>query len=304
MLWRVVGSIVGLTLCAAVIYFFYTELAGNWTQFMDYDWTIRYNYVAISLAILFVAFAISPLAWVKILKLQGESLDNLKAFVIYYVANLGKYIPGKLWGYGGQVYLTKKQGVEIQHILVSTALLIMLDYFAGAALAAVTLLAWNNVPAIAAIGATAAVVLFMALLSWSGHALGLLRRALARVKITALDDVPAGTGLFRIWLFLMFRWILIAVSFVIGIKGIIDIDIVESIAYCSAFTWSHLLSMIVIVVPAGLGVREGLMVYLLEMVSTLPPWIAIGISVATRLWMSVMELICALPAIGIRRILK
>jgi uncharacterized membrane protein YbhN (UPF0104 family) len=79
---------------------------------------------------------------------------------------------------------------------------------------------------------------------------------------------------------------------------------VESIAYCSAFTWSHLLSMIVIVVPAGIGVREGLMVYFLEMVSTLPPWIAIGISVATRLWMSIMELLCVLPAIGIKRILK
>jgi uncharacterized membrane protein YbhN (UPF0104 family) len=98
--------------------------------------------------------------------------------------------------------------------------------------------------------------------------------------------------------------VLLGVSFVIGIKGLIHVDIVESIAYCSAFTWSHLLSMIVFVTPAGLGVREGLMVYLLEMVSTLPPWIAIGISVATRLWMSFMELVCALPAIAVKKILR
>jgi hypothetical protein len=304
MLWRVVGSFVGLALCAAVVYFFYSELSENWTKFLAYDWTIRYHYVGISLAILFVVFAISPIAWVKILKLQGESLGNLQAFVIFYLANLGKYIPGKLWGYGGQVYLTKKQGIEIQHILVSTALLLILDYFAGMALAAITLLAWHNVPALAAIGGTAAVILLMALLSWSKHGLGLLKRGLARIKVTALDDVPAGTALFRIWLFLMLRWVLLGISFVIGIKGLIDVNIVESIAYCSAFTWSHLLSMIVIVVPAGIGVREGLMVYFLEMVSTLPPWIAIGISVATRLWMSIMELLCVLPAIGIKRILK
>jgi hypothetical protein len=304
MLWRVVGSVVGLGLLAAVVYFFYTNLTDNWTQFVEYEWSVRYGHVALSLAILFVVFAFSPVAWVWILRLQGERLGYLQAFVIFYLANLGKYIPGKLWGYGGQIYLTKRQGISIQHILVSTALLLVLDYFAGLALAAITLLAWHNVPAYIAVAGTALVVLLMALLSWSDRGLGLLRRGLARLKVTAFDDVPAGAALFRVWLFLMLRWVLLGVSFVIGIKGIIQINIVESIAYCSAFAWSHLLSMIVFVTPAGLGVREGLMVYLLEMVSTLPPWIAIGISVATRLWMSIMELICALPAIAVKKILK
>ena len=304
MLWRVVGSIVGLVLLAAVVFFFYRELAENWGQFIEYDWTIRYGYVALSLAILFVVFAISPFAWVKILKLQGEHLGSLPAFVIFYLANLGKYIPGKLWGYGGQVYLTKRQGIEIQHILVSTVILLVLDYFAGLAFASITLLAWHNVPAYAAVGGAAAATLLMVLLSWSERALGLFRRGLARFKVTALDDVPAGAALFRVWLFLIVRWILLGIAFVIGIKGLITVDIVESIAYCGAFIWSHLLSMIVFVTPAGLGVREGLNVYLLEMVSTLPPWIAIGVSVATRLWMTLMELICVLPAIGVKRILK
>lgn len=304
MLWRIVGSVVGLALFAAVAYFFYTELAENWGKFLEYDWTIRYGYVALSLAILFVVFTVTPLAWVMILELQGERLGNLPAFVIFYISNLGKYIPGKLWGYGGQVYLTRRQGITVQHILVSTVTLLILDYFAGLTLAAATLLAWHNVPAYIALAGTAVTIMLMALLSWSERALGLFKRALARIRVTALQDVPAGPALFRVWLFLMFRWILLGVSFVIGIKGLIEVDLTESIAYCSAFTWSHLLSMIVFVTPAGLGVREGLMVYLLEMVSTLPPWIAIGISVATRLWMSFMELVCALPAIGAKRILR
>lgn len=304
LLWRVLGSIIGLALVAAVVYFFYNELADNWTQFLEYEWAIRYEYVAVSLVVLFVVFAISPLAWVRILKLQGEHLPSLSAFVIFYLANLGKYIPGKLWGYGGQVYLTRRQGIEVQHIIVSTAVLLILDYFAGFAFAFLTLLAWQKIPAVAAISGAAGMAVLMALLSWSERALGLFKRGLARIKVTALDDVPAGGGLYGIWLFLLARWVLLGIAFVIGIRALVTIDLVESIAYCGAFTLSHLLSMLVFVTPAGLGVREGLNVYFLEMVSTEPTWVLIGISVATRLWMTLMELICVLPAIGVKRILK
>ena len=62
--------------------------------------------------------------------------------------------------------------------------------------------------------------------------------------------------------------------------------------------------MLVVFTPAGLGVREGLNVYFLNSIAVLPLSVAIGISVATRLWMTIMELICALPAIGARWILK
>jgi hypothetical protein len=304
LLWRVVGSVIGIGVTAAVAYFFYRELSANWREFLEYDWNIRYGPVALSLVVLFVVFAISPLAWVRILELQGERLGHLAAFVIFYLANIGKYIPGKLWGYGGQVYLTRRQGVQVQHVIVSAAVLLILDYFAGMAFAALTLLFWPKIPAALAVGAAAAIAGAVALLSWSERALSLCKRGLARIRITAFEDVPAGPGLFRVWIFLTCRWLLLGLAFVIGIKAIIDIDVVESIAYCGAFTLSHLLSMLVFVTPAGLGVREGLNVYFLEAVTALPVPIAIGVSVATRLWMTVMELICVLPALGVKRILK
>lgn len=303
-LWRVLGPIIGVALIAAVAYFFYRELSGNWSEFLEYEWSVRYELAAASLAILLVVFAISPIAWVMILRLQGEHLGRLPAFVIFYLANLGKYIPGKLWGYGGQIYLTKRQGVEIQHVVVSTIVLLVLDYFAGLAFASLTLIFWDGVPAAIAVGGALAICALMALLSWSHRSLLLFRKGLAKIKVTAFDEVPAGTGLFRVWLLLAFRWILLGLSFVIGINALLTVNVVDSIAYCGAFTLSHLLSMLVVVLPAGLGVREGLNVYFLEMVSTLPVSVAIGVSVATRLWMTLMELICALPAIGTKRILK
>lgn len=304
LLWRVLGSVIGLGVTAAVAYFFYKELAANWREFLEYDWDIRYGLVALSLVVLFVVFAISPLAWVKILELQGERLGRLAAFVIFYLANIGKYIPGKLWGYGGQIYLTRRQGVQVQHVIVSAAVLLILDYFAGMAFAALTLLLWPNVPAPLALAGAATIAGLMALLSWSERALGAFKKGLSKIRITAFEDVPAGPGLFRVWLLLAFRWLLLGLAFVIGIKAIIDIDVAESIAYCGAFTLSHLLSMLVFITPAGLGVREGLNVYFLQAVTALPVPIAIGISVATRLWMTLMELICVLPALGVRKIWK
>jgi hypothetical protein len=303
-LFRILGAIIATALIAAVAYFFYRELAANWNQFLEYDWDIRYDLVAVSLVILFVVFAISPLAWVKILRLQGEYLQPLPAFLIFYLANLGKYIPGKLWGYGGQVYLTRRQGVEVQHVIVSAALLLILDYFAGAAFALLTLVFWPNVPAAAGIAGAAAITVMVALFSRSERALGIMRRILSRMRVTAFDAVRPGAELFGIWLFLLGRWFLLGVAFAVGIKALIDLSIADSIAYCGAFTVSHLLSMLVFIMPAGLGVREGLNVYFLDSVSALPLSVIIGISVATRLWMTIMELICALPAVATKRILK
>lgn len=303
-LFRILGTLVATALIAAVAYFFYRELAANWNQFIEYDWNVRYDLVAVSLVLLFIVFAISPLAWVKILRLQGEHLGALPAFVIFYLANLGKYIPGKLWGYGGQVYLTKRQGVEVQHVIVSAALLLILDYFAGATFALLTLVFWPTVPAAAGIAGAVAITVLVALFSRSERALGLMRKVLARIKVTAFDTVRPGDELFGIWLFLLSRWFLLGVAFTIGIKALIKLSVADSIAYCGAFTLSHLLSMLVFIMPAGLGVREGLNVYFLNAVATLPLSVAIGISVATRLWMTIMELICALPAIGAKRILK
>jgi hypothetical protein len=303
-LWRVIGSVIGIGVTVAVAYFFYRELSSNWREFLEYDWDIRYGPVALSLLVLFVVFAVSPLAWVKILELQGERLGRVAAFVIFYLANIGKYIPGKLWGYGGQIYLTKRQGVQIQHVILSAAVLLILDYFAGMTFAALTLLFWPKVPAALALAGAIAIAGGVALLSWSGRALSLCKRGLAKIRITAFEDVPAGSGIFRVWILLTCRWLLLGLAFVIGIRALIDIDVAESIAYCGAFTLSHLLSMLVFVTPAGLGVREGLNVYFLEAVTALPVPVAIGISVATRLWMTLMELICVLPALGAKRILK
>jgi hypothetical protein len=301
---RVLGAVLGSILILAVAYFFYRELRANWTEFLTYEWEVRYDLVAASLAVLFVVFAISPLAWVRILRFQGAHLAPLPAFLIFYLANLGKYIPGKLWGYGGQVYLTRREGVEVGHIILSTGVLLILDYFAGLAFASLTVIFWAGVPAAAGIAGAAAVTVLMALLSGSERAFNLMKRALAKMKVTALESARPGRELFKIWLFLLSRWFLLGVAFSMGIKSIIDLSIAESIAYCGAFTLSHLLSMLVVILPAGLGVREGLNVYLLSAVAALPPYIAIGISVATRLWMTIMELVCALPAVAARRILK
>jgi uncharacterized membrane protein YbhN (UPF0104 family) len=303
-LFRILGALIATALIAAVAYFFYRELAANWSQFLEYDWDVRYELVAISLVVLFVVFAISPLAWVKILKLQGAYLAPLPAFLIFYLANLGKYIPGKLWGYGGQVYLTKRQGVDVGHIIISTGVLLVLDYFAGLAFASLTVVFWPSVPAAAGSAGAVGITVLVALFSRSERSLGLMKRGLARVKVTAFETVQPGRELFGIWLFLLSRWFLLGVAFIIGIKALLSLSLTESIAYCGAFTLSHLLSMLVVIMPAGLGVREGLNVYLLSAVATMPPYVAIGISVATRLWMTIMELICVVPAVGVKRILK
>jgi uncharacterized membrane protein YbhN (UPF0104 family) len=51
---------------------------------------------------------------------------------------------------------------------------------------------------------------------------------------------------------------------------------------------SSTLGLIAIFAPSGLGVREGVLVYLLSLM--MPPPIAVIISILTRIWMTLIEI--------------
>lgn len=217
------------------------------------------------------------------------------SFRIVMVANLGRYIPGKLWPLAGLALLARREGIPPA---TGSAAGILVQGFslAGSAVVALPVL-W--------IGATD---------GWRGVgggsagpvAVGLL------LALVALASVPAVTGggvrlLFRVagrnpaeasrpsasfgpkWFLLhVLLWCGYGAAFALFLTGLgFHMSPFEA---ASAFTAAYLLGYVALFAPAGIGVREGFLIAFLQ------PSLggaAAAVAVLARVWMTVVELLPA-----------
>jgi uncharacterized membrane protein YbhN (UPF0104 family) len=83
------------------------------------------------------------------------------------------------------------------------------------------------------------------------------------------------------------------------INSFVTLDLIATIKLSGIFSIAVFLGMIALIVPAGLGVREGIQTYLLS--SFVPVSTAVLIPLALRLCMTLGELICFVVALKINK---
>ncbi|MBW3533768.1 MAG: flippase-like domain-containing protein [Gemmatimonadetes bacterium] len=254
-------------------------------------WRPSWTLLLLSCVALALGYVASGLIWGRMVRdLGGPRLAPLDAVSVYMVANLGRYVPGKLWQIAGLAVLARRRGVPAA---VATAAAV-----AGQAVA----LAGATVVGFGAIVAgppplrrftpwvAAGVVLVVALV-----AVPALSRRSARVwfRLTRTDlpegVEPGGADGLR-WLALYtLNWGLYALAFWLlvrsfGLPG-------SPLVVAPAFAAAYVLGYAVLFAPAGIGVREGFLVALLAPVmGTVPAGVLAGLA---RLWTTGVELLPA-----------
>ena len=282
-----------LLLTAVVTWFILRRVGLSTDDLAALDWSAwrpRWTLFLLSCAVLLVGYVASAAIWRGMVRdLGGPRLPLGVASETYLVANLGRYLPGKVWQIAGLGALALRQGVAVA---VSTAAAVLGQVLAlgGAALvganalwAGEAVLGGWGLAALALLAAMAAVALIPA-----------LQHRAVRVwyKLTRHTEPPvqvsAATTLKWLALYTA-NWVIYAGSFLalvrsFGLPG-------PSLLIASAFAAAYVLAYVVLFAPAGIGVREGLLVLFLSPVMGAAP--AGAISVIARVWMTAVELIPA-----------
>ena len=249
-------------------------------------------FLASSSAVLLSGFVASAWLWGRMaLELGGRAPGLIGAIRIVFSANLGRYLPGKLWQITGLAVLSGRDGIG--RTVAGTAG-VLGQAFALAAvgvLAAPVLLGAGRSGAGGGVAVLAALVLFVVLASIPGvleTALGLAFR-IARMSP---EQPPAAGHLFGLrWLgWYLLNWTIYGLAFVLFVQGLGFS--VAWLTLVSSFAAAYLLGYLAVFAPAGLGVREGFLIAFLrpELAGA-----AVGVALLTRLWMTTVEL---LPASG------
>jgi hypothetical protein len=238
----------------------------------------------------------------------GREVSNAKAFKIAYLANLGRYIPGKIWQMFGMIYLAKKEGITEEEAVTSFGLSQIFAIPSGLLSGIVFLsvqpgsfqkefglqsYATGLLVAVAALIFLVSLLVIFAPRSMEkilNRLLRLLRRREVSLKINKSLATAIYGGYFL-------AWSLYGVSFWIFLKGITTTQ-TPLLPAIGLFVMAYQIGYLMLFAPGGVGPREAMMTVFLT------PWfgqaVAAAVALASRLWLICAETISALIALRIR----
>ena len=259
------------------------------------EWRPRPALFLASCSVLVIGYVWSASLWGRLVRdLGGPRLPVWTSVRVFMVANLGRYVPGKVWQIAGLAYLAKREGVQAN---VATGAAILGQ---GISLLGATLIG---------IGALFGANELWREIGWGGRVAGVgfaltiisavvipsaFRRIVASwFRITRSD--PPADGLKRgnfglRWLVLyVVNWGIYATAF-----WLLYLSFGEWRTFLEvgpAFAAAYVAGYIAVFAPAGAGIREGILVVLLQPIMAREA--AVVLAVIARLWTTVLELVPA-----------
>ncbi|NYE49678.1 hypothetical protein HDA32_004798 [Spinactinospora alkalitolerans] len=235
------------------------------------------------------------LAWRAILADLGSPLPAGTAARIMFVGQLGKYLPGSVWAFVAQVELARDREVARQRGITATVLAVVVTLTVNLAVAAATLpfaaeeaaRRWWWVLACAPVLLAA---LHPRVVTWLVHAALRLARRSRAVPDEELERV-SGRGMAAAVGWSAAAWIPLTAHVWLLVAGVGGDGAAALPVAAGAYALAWTLGVVVVLAPAGLGVRE--VVLVVGLAPVLDPGPALVVAALSRLVMTAADLLWA-----------
>lgn len=238
-------------------------------------------WVVAALAVLASPF-FAMLGWRCVLSDLGSPLSPANAASVFMVGQLGKYVPGSIWSVLVQTEMARRLGVPRRRTAVAGLITIAMALLTGIGLglpALPVLIDRGEQTTLLLLGVSAAaliVVLYPPILNrLIGAALRLIRRG-------PLDHDLSGRAIIQMAVLFLASWSAAGVATWVLARQLIEPSAHSpylTFVCVTGFALASALSMLSIIIPAGAGVREALLVILLVGMLTAPAAAAVAILV-------------------------
>ena len=282
-----------LALTALVTWYVVGRVGLDWTEFQRLDlaeWQPNLVLLAASAAMLLSAMFMNAALWARVVRdLGGAHIPVKQAVPLFMIANLGRYLPGKVWQIAGLAALASSRGVRP---ITATGAAVLGQGLSILAATSIGLGALLTAPeeSVGHWGMIAAALVALAVLL---IAIPPSFRAGARlwfriVRTEAPPQLASVHGLQWLALYTL-NWVVLALSFwVLVISFGVSAEIVP---VASAFAAAYVAGYLFIPAPAGVGIREGMLIVFLT------PHLGVGVAgalaVIARIWTTVVEVLPA-----------
>lgn len=201
--------------------------------------------------------ALTGLLWQRLLAALGSPVRTADAARVFFVGQLGKYVPGSVWTFAAQAQLGRRHEVPARSSVSASALFLLVHVFSavllGGLLAALGFLdtdlwvGWWWLAVFAAIVALAPATLRTLGARIAGKGVA--------PQLTGSNVVGAVAAMGLVWVAYGFSlwWLL----------PDLELSLASAAGVVAAFALAHAAGVLLIVAPAGLGAREGVLIALL-----------------------------------------
>jgi glycosyltransferase 2 family protein len=243
-------------------------IGANWRQLRQLDWRIDPGFLALALALGLVRKLLGGIHWGAVMAaVTGEPLRaRLRDHVrVYVVAGVATYLPGTYWFIPGRVYMNRKAGFGALETGVALVLEQLMIVLAGLGIAALYL--QRLLPLLGPTRGAAALVPWLAvagLVVIHPRVLAIAVRAACRVLGRPARTITVGyAAVLRVLILSITVWLASGASLYFAARSIELRWPIDWLTMCGVFAISWLVGFATPFAPAGLGVREGVMVALL-----------------------------------------
>ena len=287
------GTAVVVVLAVAVVAF-----ASSGRQVVDHlDDLSVLSLLGAGAAVLAGLFA-NLLTWRAVLSDLGSTLPLPAALRVFFLGQLGKYVPGSVWPVLAQMELGKEHGVPRTRSGAVGLLTVALSLVAGLLTAAVTL-PFTSADALDQYWYAFLAVPVLGVGLLPAIANPVLDKLLKIAKRGGLEQRLTGRGVLTALAWAVLAWVLFGVQ-VFFLTHALGADALPLSIGAFALAWT--LGFLVVLAPAGLGVREAALVVGLSPVLTKEE--ALLVAVVSRALMSLGDAVWAGVAVGAARLHK
>lgn len=237
---------------------------------------------------------LTMLGWRALLADLGSALHLAPASGVYFVGQLGKYLPGSLWSVLVQAEIASSLKVPRRRTAVAGLLALGFALLTGVVvgLPAAPLLLRNEGAALAWWTLLALPVVALLLVPRIlGRLVGMLLRVLRR---DPLEHDLSGRAVVHAAVLLALAWLTFGVHILLLAQAVAGPGSHPhlGVASVSGYALSVSLGMLTVVLPAGLGAREGLLTLVLA--AAVPVAAAGAVAIVSRFIVTVVDVACAL----------
>ena len=304
---KLLSTTVKLVLTALVLFFVFRQFQEHWADIKAYQWQLDPVWAVASLILGIFALYLHSNLWRPIIRCMGHDISGSTAFRILYLANLGRYVPGKVWQLFGVLYLTRKQGISVDE---AGASFLLMQIYSLSASALVFLVAAQFesrllVDQVALLGLESGWALSIAMLLisayvvfWPAKAISGINWILGKMKRPGIELVIGKWTALKIFLGFCLAWAVYGLAFWLLTLSVSATITIGPIAAIGIFVLAHQIGYLAIFAPGGLGPRELIMQLLL--VPFLGP-IAPAMVVVARIWSLLLDSLAAVLALASKK---
>ena len=270
-------------------------LHGQWTAMRASarELRVEWRWIAAASATVLAVYGVLIQSWRLLLRGWGGELAYPVAVRIWTIANLGRWIPGKVWSVGALSVLAAREGVSGGAAAGAAVLGTLLNIGAGFAVAVI--MGAKGLDAVYPgfrTGALVATAIFV------GGVLALPRvlppvlawLATKRGTPPATRQLSAKT-LWAAAAMNAVSWLGYGLAFALFSRGVTPRISGDPALFIAVFTASYLIGYLVLFSPGGLGFREAALTVFLVGVGAAGQGDAVILGVTSRVWLTVLEVL-------------